>query len=198
MKGIEEVVVNEAQKPVFVDAKHTLSLAITFLGIAFAGFTILGLTLFALLNHHLGEDYFEGILTLSILQEKIPVILLVGGVAQAIVLSLILLLLSLLWVHSIAGPLVRLGKYLKMMERNEPGPEIAFRQNDQLHALAQAFRQLQMSRQHRISQLHACSTEAARLVEKMDDSQSEAKEQLASLGEIYRHMKEIVSQRDNA
>lgn len=180
------------QGPVFIEAKHTLSLVIAFLGISFVGFVLLGLTLLILLNWRVGDNYVEGIVTLNVLKDRLPLILLAGGIAQAIILSLILFLLSLLWAHSIAGPLVRFGKYLRLTGNNEPAPEeISFRKSDQLHALAVAFRHLQISRRRQNELLYGHLNKASRLLEEIDSSPSEAKSRIQELIKVYRDMKGI-------
>src|SRR3989338_1414997 len=151
------------RKKVFIDTKYTLSFAARFSGVAFAGFVLLGLSLFLVLNRQLGISYLADITILSNLQEKLSFIFLVTGIVQAIMLSLIIFLLSLLWAHAIAGPLVRFHRYMGMMAQSQAQDEIKFRTEDQLRYLAEAFGRLQMSLKNRRDQFIVFLNEAERL-----------------------------------
>ncbi len=177
------------KKQAFVEPKYTLSLVAAFLGVAFLGFALLSLTLFILLNWRLGENYLEGIVTLNALKDRLPLILLVGGIVQANILTLILFLLSLLWAHSIAGPIVRFEKFLRLIGSNVPMPEISFRGGDQLHALAQALRNVQVSRHRRSERLRTHLETASRLLEEIDSSPSGARIKVHELQKVYRSIK---------
>jgi len=62
---------------------------------------------------------------------------------QAAALCVVVMLITLLWSHKIAGPLVRFRKYLKSIAAgklfNKP---LTFRDDDQLHAVALAFSEM--------------------------------------------------------
>lgn len=186
------------RKKVFIDTKYTLSFAARFSGVAFAGFVLLGLSLFLVLNRQLGISYLADITILSNLQEKLSFIFLVTGIVQAIMLSLIIFLLSLLWAHAIAGPLVRFHRYMGMMAQSQAQDEIKFRTEDQLRYLAEAFGRLQMSLKNRRDQFIVFLNEAERLAgecehllkEKKTDPQ-QLSNRLTALKKVYENINKL-------
>lgn len=142
----------------FVDLKYTAAFMVKFAAIVLAAFACLGLVLFCLLNKRLGQGYFTDISTLSGLHEKLGTILIITGIFQTVILSLIVLVLGLLWAHAVAGPLVRFQKALDMLSKGEFSEEISFRQGDQLHNLASSLKSLHRScktrREHLSEYLH--------------------------------------------
>ncbi len=189
----------DRKKRSFIDSKYTLSFAARFSGVALLGFSLFGLSLFLLLNRRLGVNYFEGISVLSDLQDKLPVILLATGIIQAGILSFVLFMLSLLWAHSVAGPMVRFRRFLKMLGERGVGEEIVFRKNDQLHYLAQVFRRMQADLKNRRDKCTDCLDEAEKLVREYEDlirekdtTSLQLKDKLTALKKAYQNINEFI------
>ena len=192
-------------KPAFIDPKYIVSFAIRFLGIALFSFTFCGISLFLMLNRRLGVGYFQDIATLSGLQERLPLILLTSGIIQAIALSLILFLFSLLWAHAVSGPLVRFRKYISMIGKDELVGEIVFREKDQLHYLAKAFQLMQADSRTRRDQFDAYLKKAEHLIGEYESLQheknvdpSKLKDRRAALKESYERMEALFRGEDAA
>lgn len=192
-------------KPAFIDTKYIVSFALRFSGIAFFSFTLCGISFFLMLNRRLGVDYFQDIATLSGLQERLPSILLTGGIIQTIVLSLILFLFSLLWAHAVSGPLVRFRRYISMIGKDEPVGEISFREKDQLHYLAKAFQHMQADSRTRRDKFDACLKKAEQLIGEYESLQQEKnvgpsklKDKRVALKESYERMETLLRGEDAA
>lgn len=192
-------------KPTFIDTKYTVSFAVRFLGIALISFIFCGISLFLMLNRRLGINYFQDIATLSGLQERLPFILLMSGIIQAVVLSLILFIFALLWAHAVSGPLVRFRKYINMIGKDEPVGEIIFREKDQLHYLAKAFQHMQADSRSRMEQFGAHLKKVEQLLGEYESLQQEKnvdpsklKDKRAALKEIYERMKALLQGEDAA
>ncbi len=137
------------RKPFFIDRGYVLYFALRFYSVALLLFVLFGIILFLALNRHLGTDYVHDVMTLSHIQENLPVVLLGTGIFQAFTITVVLFIITLFWAHRVAGPLVRFQKYMQMIKEEAESGDLNFRQNDQLHYLAQAFRLMQLSRKDR-------------------------------------------------
>lgn len=161
------------KKSAFIELKYTASFVMKFSMIAMMAFACLGLALFVLLNERLGRGYFEDISTLSGLQERLGTILIITGIFQGVLFSLIVFLLALLWAHAVAGPMVRFQKALMMLNRGELSEEISFRKDDQLHDLASFLTSLHRSckaRRNGVSEyLHKADTILEKCVNKGEE-----------------------------
>lgn len=133
------------KKSTFIDFKHTTSFVMKFTTVALTTFVSLGVVIFCLLNKRLGHGYVGDISILSSLQEKLGMIFIITATFQAIIFSLIVLILALLWAHAVAGPLIRFQKALIRLSKGELSEEISFRQSDQLHDLASSLNNLHRS-----------------------------------------------------
>ncbi len=191
-------------KPVFIDTKYTAFFAVRFLGIAFFSFTFCGISFFLALNRRLGVNYSQDIATLSDLQEKLPLIFLTSGIVQAMVLSLILFVFSLIWAHAVSGPLVRFRKHISLIGKDEPAGEIAFRENDQLQYLAKAFQHMQTASRTRRDKYDAHLKKAEQLMAEYESLQKEKntdpaalKNKWTALRECYERI-EVLLQREDA
>ncbi len=191
---------NKNKKKVsFIDSKYTASFIGYFSGVALLGFILCGLTLFLLLDRRLGLGYLRDISTLGNLQDKLPLILLVTGIIQATILSLILSMVSLFWAHAVSGPMVRLSNCLKKVKKAEFTDDIAFRKNDQLHYLAKVFTRMQASLKNRKDKYAAYLTQASQIIkdyEHLLKSQnaavSQLKNKLFELKSVYQRMGEFL------
>ena len=172
-------------KPAFIAKEYTASFAVRFLGIALFSFTLCGISLFLVLNRRLGVNYSQDIAALSGLQEKLPLIILTSSIIQAVILSLILFLLALMWAHAISGPLVRFRKFISLVGNDGPDGEIAFLENYQLHDLAQAFQKMQAGSQKRRKKFDEYLDNADQLLKTPD---SLSKNKRADLEECYQKM----------
>lgn len=182
-----------------IDAKYTLFFAIRFLGIALLGFILFGGTLFLMLNRRLGVNYFEDIVTLSRLQEKLPFILLTTGIIQTIALSFVMLIFALLWAHAIAGPLVRFRRFLNMVSHGQWMEDIAFRRNDQLQGLAHSMAHLQKCCQKREKKFISYLDQAQQLVKEYEDmieqrnsASWQIQDKLNALKKVYADMQALL------
>lgn len=193
------------KKAIFIDLKYTLSFAVRFLGMASAGFLLLGASLFWVLNRRLGTSYFQDITTLSNLQEKLQIILFTTGVLQVVVLSLVFSVISLFWAHKVSGPIVRFRRYLNMLGKADLMDDMAFRQDDQLQYLAQAFRKTQASCKMRNRQLMDYLKEADQIVEEYEALQGEKgvepallDKKLLALKAVYKKIQKFLRRENNA
>ncbi len=187
------------QKSSFIDSQYTFSFIIRFSGVALLGFILFALFLYLTLNRRLGVSYFEDISTLSRLQEKLPVILAVTGVIQAVTVSFILFILSLLWAHGVAGPLLRFRKSLQMAGKGFIEETVTFREKDQLHFLADSFKRMlesQKSRRTRFENLLKQADEALKeyehLFKQKGVTPSQLDGKLTSLKKIYAEMRNLL------
>lgn len=187
------------RKSVMIDTNYTLIFAVYFLAVAFAGFFLLALSLLFLLNRKLGISYLNDITTLSDLQEKLPMIVLVTGVVQAAMSCLVMFLLSLLWAHAVAGPLIRVRRLLEMMRHGQWMDNIAFRRDDQLHELAEVVRNCQSSCQDRREEFISyvqqaehirAECELAALSSEMD---SQLSDRIKNLKKVYLNIKQLLA-----
>ncbi|GEM_PF-2316395 len=180
------------KKTFFIDPQYTLSFAARFLAVASAGFIILGISLFLALNRNLGAGYFQDISILNDLEEKFPAILFTTGTFQAIVITLLFLVIALFWAHKVAGPIVRFRRYLNSFSTREPADDMAFREDDQLQYLAEVFRKTQGAcwarRKQRQDELHEAERmihECEFLSSRKDVDQTQLNQKLAALKAVY-------------
>lgn len=190
-------------KEFFMEKKYIISFAMRFLSIAFFAFVILGLILFLSLNKRLGVNYFQDISTLSSLQETLPAIILTTGIIQTVVLSFVLFLVSLFWAHKVAGPLVRFRRYLNMMDKGGIEEGMAFREEDQLHYLAQSFQLMQAARKIRQDRIMAQLRDAQRIVDEYEILSKEKgshtpalKDKLSNLKKVYKNIQKLLQRED--
>lgn len=184
-----------------LDAKYILSFIFRFLVVVFVGFALFGLIIIIFLNRNIGPTYLEGISALSQLRTQLPIILFITAFFQAIALSVIVLLLTLLWSHGVSGPLVRFKKHLREFgEGRLLQPPFTFRETDQLHSLAHAFSEAVTAQRERTVQASTLLVEAQRLIDECEALRKEEKDgthkfktNLEDLQKIYLQIKEIYS-----
>lgn len=182
-----------------LELKHAISFVFRFFIIISVGIGISGSLAILLLNMKIGPTYLEGISALSRLQTQLPFILFVTAFAQAAVLCLIVLLLTLFWSHSIAGPVMRFKKHLREFAQGKfPNDRFAFRQTDQLHGLAHAFSEMINAQRERDMRSLALLIEAQKLLDECEmlkkegkDDTSKFKADMKDLRETYLQIKEI-------
>lgn len=129
----------------FIDRKYITSFVLRFSFLVFVCFVFIGCVLFFFFNKDMGTNYLSDIKILSHMADILPWVLLSTGVFQALLFSLIFLVLALVWSHSIAGPLVRLEKSLQMLQDGQYLDQVHFRENDQLKSLAAQLTKLHHS-----------------------------------------------------
>lgn len=126
-----------------LDSRYAVSFTLRFFIIVFVIFSLSGLILIIFLNRNIGPTYKQGISSLNTLQAQLPSILFLSAFIQATILCIIALLLSLLWAHSVAGPLMRFRKYLREAGKGKlPLQPLTFRKTDQLHGLGRALSEM--------------------------------------------------------
>jgi|SRR3989338_4554711 len=183
----------------FIESRYIFSFALRFLGIALAGFLLLGAILYSVLNRRLGVNYSQDIGTLSNLQEKLEIILFATGILQVVILSLVFVFIALFWAHKIAGPVVRIRRYLSMLGREDLMDDMTFRQDDQLHNLAQIFRKTQSSCKICKRQLLDYFKEADQIIQEYEDLEGqkgvnlvELEQKVLALKAVYEKIREFV------
>jgi len=186
-----------------LESKYILYFIFKFCAVVFFGFGIFGLFIVIFLNKKIGPTYLEGISTLIQLKANMPAVLFITAFVQALTLCIIILLLALLWSHSIAGPLRRFRSHLKDISEGKLLKEpITFRNTDQLHSLAQAFSEMIISRNGNCAKMLALLVEAQKILDecltlkKQDKGDSQSFNlKLKELKEIYLHIKDITVQK---
>lgn len=186
-----------------LEPKYIISFILRFLIIVLAGFSLSGLVMAVILNKNIGPTYSRGILTLSQLQANLPLVLFITAFVQAVVLGVIILLMVLLWSHSIAGPLVRFRRHLKEIAQGKLSPEpVTFRETDQLHVLAQALSEMIGAHSQRDIKSLSLLVEAQKLLDQCQILEQEQKidtdefnATLKKLKEIYLQIKDTYSVR---
>jgi len=188
-----------------LEPKYAISFIFRFSIIVFVGVGIFGSLVIIFLNRKIGPTYLEGISVLSELQAYLPYILFITALVQALTLCIIVMFLTLLWSHSIAGPLVRFRRYLRNLSYGKPLKEpITFRDADQLQGLAQAFSEMIIA--HRGNRVKALTlvVQAQRIIdecevlkkrEKIDTHDFNLK--LKELEEIYLRIKDIYTAKES-
>lgn len=191
------------KKSSLIESQYTLSFAVRFSVIALGGFILFAGFLYLALNRRLGINYFEDISTLSRLQEKFSVILLATGAIQAVIISSIFLVLSLLWAHAVAGPLVRFRRYLNALNGDSSQDDIAFREKDQLHFLAESFKSMQQDRKINrdrfvggLKRAEGMIQEYEILAKQKNASPAQLTNLLESLRKVYEEMKSLTHRGD--
>lgn len=182
-----------------LEPRHAVSFMLRFFIVLFAGVGIFGALVIFFLNRKIGPTYLEGISTLARLQTQLPFILFVTAFTQAIVLCLIVLLLTLLWSHSIAGPVMRFKKHLREFAQGKfSNDHFTFRQTDQLHGLAHAFTEMVNAQREMDVKSLALLIEAQKLLDECEILKKEGKDDtpkfksgLKELGKVYLQIKEI-------
>ncbi len=176
----------------FIKKRYSLAFAFWFAGISAVFFLLFAVLMSLSLNRPLGVGYVQDITTLSRLQEDLETILFLTGAIQTVVAGVALFIISLFWAHAVAGPMVRFRRSLDLWKEGKAVDEMSFRKNDQLHALAQEFRQTQAKcreRQERFaSYCRQAEKEAAsyeRLAACGDVSVTELAQKRVALKEIY-------------
>lgn len=144
------------------------SFAVRFAVLVLVSFLLFGLTLFILFNHGLGTNYADHVATLSGLRQKIPAVIALTVLLEAVAVSVILLLLALFWAHAVAGPLLRVTRMLGAPDPGKAEGDIVFRQTDQLHRLAEVIRGFQQSGRSRAQALARQLAEAEKIVNGKD------------------------------
>ena len=188
--------------PSLIEKKYVLSFTVRFSATALFLFLVFDFVLWLALNRHLGQGYLRDIAILNHLQEHLPIILLISCGIQAVAASLVILTISLFWAHAIAGPVLRLRKYLRMIIENRPfTEEMIFRRDDQLHNLAETFGRMQNKRKERRNLLAIYCAKADDLLAAFEKTQDKdtanQKETKESLIKIYEKMKEVFVQKGN-
>jgi hypothetical protein len=147
------------------------------------------------LNKRIGPSYAEGIYTLGRLQAHLPYLLFITAFVQALTLCAIALLLTLLWSHAVAGPLVRFRKHLRELAQGKiPKEPLTFRESDQLHGLAQAFSELALARRDASAKALALLVGAQKLIDQCQGLEGEPQAlegKLKELEKIYGRVKEL-------
>lgn len=132
-----------------IKTAYITSFILRFCVLTLIGFGIFGAVMFFSLNRPIGYTYAESFSSLSRLQAYLPRILTITALIQTLTLCLTAMLLALLWSQKIAGPLFRVKKYLKNISEGKELKEfLAFRANDQLPGIAQAFSEMIITRKY--------------------------------------------------
>lgn len=187
-----------------LDPRHALSFILRFLAILLFVAGVFGALAIAFLNRKIGPSYAEGISALNQLRESLPGILSISAFIQALTLCIIALLLTLLWSHSIAGPLVRFRKCLNDIAKGRQLDEpVIFRDDDQLQGLGRALSE--MIGAHKDSSVKALSllVEAQKTLDDCERLKQEGKAashglklKISELKKTYLRIKDIYSSRE--
>lgn len=173
-----------------IESKYIVSFVFKLSAIIFAGFGAFGLIIIIFLDKKIGPTYLEGISTLSQLRACLPFILSITASVQAVTLCIIAVFAALLWSHSIAGPLVRFKKALRDLAQGKALKEpITFRDDDQLHGLANAFSEMAIAGIDNRAKALALMVEAQRILDEYEALKEQAK--LNELKKIYLRIKDI-------
>ena len=151
------------------------------------------------LNRNLGPTYGQGIQTLTQLRNNLPYTVFIVAIIQTLTLCIITLLLTLIWSHSIAGPIIRFKKYLRDISSGKfLTDKVAFRDSDQLHDLAHEFSEMIISRKNNSSMALALLVEAQKILDECSSiNNTNAKDpgklnsKLKDLKVIYRRINDI-------
>jgi len=182
-----------------VESKYIVSFIFKLSAIIFVGFGIFGLLIIIFLNRKIGPTYLEGISTLSQLRASLPLILSITASVQAATLCIIAVFAALLWSHSIAGPLVRFKRALIDLAQGKSLKEpIAFRDDDQLHGLANAFSEMAVADIDNRARALTLMVEAQRILDECEALKKQAKfdahalsSKVNELEKIYLRIKDI-------
>lgn len=182
-----------------LEPKYAISFMFRFFILIFAGIGIFGLLLITFLNRKIGPTYSEGISSLNQLQAQLPFILFVTAFVQTAVLCVIVLFLTLVWSHSISGPIARFKKHLREFAQGKsPNHPLAFRNTDQLHGLAHAFSEMIITQKENDMKSLALLMEAQKLIDECEMLKKESKDgtdkfkiNMKNLEKIYLRIKEI-------
>lgn len=171
---------------------------IKFSAIILFGFWLSGLVIIISLDRNLGTSYKEGIQALSQLKNNLPYIIFIITVIQTLALCVITFLLSLIWSHNIAGPIIRFKRYLKEISCGRLLKErIAFRNTDQLQDLAKELSEVMLSDRNNSSQALAFLVEAQKLLDECFAFSKDPKiveGKLKELTAVYRNIRDIYKQ----
>lgn len=126
----------------FIDWRYRLALMARFALFICCGLAVFGLGLLMALNQRLGIGYAKDLAALSALQERLPVILIAGGVITMAVISIAGFFLALFWTHAVSGPLVRVQRCLAQLADSQDSAAMRFRSTDQLHSVAKSLEKL--------------------------------------------------------
>jgi methyl-accepting chemotaxis protein len=155
--------------------------------------------MFLFFNKKFGPTYSEEVFALSRLQVYLPSIIFITAFFQALALCIVVMVLVLLWSHSIAGPLVRFRKHLRGVAAGKLLKEtITFRDGDQLQGVAQAFSEMILA--HKDASIKSLvllveaqkildECKALRNLENGDSHEFDVK--MKELSKIYSHIQEI-------
>jgi hypothetical protein len=179
--------------------KYRLTLVGRFAAFAVIAFALFGVGLLAMLNQRLGLSYAKDIATLSALQERLPVILLVAGLSHMVAIAAAGFVLLLLWTHAVSGPLVRARRYLQLMASERDIADVQFRKTDQLHRLASAFQQWIAARRIKRAAWDVLLERAERLIQECEQwntqhpgDPSGSQEYLRNLAGVYEQMRHLL------
>lgn len=186
-----------------LEPKYAIFFIFRFSIIMLVGICIFGSLLVISLNRKIGPTYSEGISALGQLQVQLPFILSITAFVQAAVLCVIILFLTLLWSHSIAGPIVRFKKHLREFSQGKfPNYPFAFRETDQLHGLAHAFSEMISAQRESDLKSLALLIEAQKLIDECEMLKKEGKDDadkfktnMKDLEKIYFQIKKIYLRR---
>ena len=127
---------------IFIDWRYRLILMARFAFFIFCGLAVFGLGLLIALNQRLGIGYAKDLAILSSLQERLPVILMAGGIITVAIVSAAGFFLALFWTHAVSGPLVRVQRCLQQLADWQDAGRMRFRSTDQLHPVAESLDKL--------------------------------------------------------
>ena len=194
------------QKPKkILEIKRVLSFISRFFIVLFAGIVISGSFVIIFFNERIGPTYLEGISALSRFLNFLPSVLSITAIVQALALSCVVMLIALVWSHSIAGPLVRFRRCLKDISKgSSPEGPITFRDTDQLHGLAQSLSDMIIAHKDNSVKALTLMVEAEKILNECEALEKEVKvdtgildEKLKRLDNIYLRIKDVYAVRES-
>jgi len=184
---------NRSKNPLNIN--YIISFIIKFSAIILFGFGLTGLIIIFLLNRNLGPGYKEGIYALSRLKNSLPYTIFIITIIQTLTLCIITLLFTLIWSHSIAGPIIRFKKYLKEISSGKLlTDKVTFRNSDQLQDLAKEFSEMILSEKNNSTNALALLVEAQKLLDECAAFSKDLEQldlKLKKLKTVYLQIKDI-------
>lgn len=195
---MKQLVLGMRQSRYILDSKHLIFFILRFCAVLIFSFIIFGSGLSLFFNRNIGPTYVEGIRALNKIHNYLPAIIFITAFIQAIMLCFVVLLLALLWSHSVAGPIFRFRRNLRNIYEGKFSKEpLAFRNNDQLHFLAQSFSKIILSQKDKSARALTLLVPAQKILDeskRYSNTESDKRilnSKIQSLKKIYLSIKNI-------
>lgn len=132
---------------------------------------VTSLVIYLYFRHGLGEGYAEALVTLTQLEESLPIALLMTFIAQSLIILFFSVAINLFVSHKIAGPIYRFEHSLRCIVNGDLQHVARTRDSDQIQSMVSALNRLIASLRSIFMSLHGVEHNLNLLIRQMENGE---------------------------